>query len=664
MLDSKLHHVAHSGPMTEHALNYLDRQICVSGSIVGRQVIVLAILLLAFGLRVYGMTFGVPFEGFYWWDERSAIVKAADIVAHFEPAAVRSGLYSFALSLIYYPLSVVQNHTLNPRAIHLLSINARLLIARTLTVLAGTALVGVIYALGRRLTGRRSAMWAAFLTAVSPALVAESRYATTGMHVTVLIYATLLPLTDRRLSLWKRLILGLVIAFLAMLTKRNGVVAFAFPPSVLAAALLALPKQRQWTRSSLLRVGVVLGISLIGLLIAVRLSGATGVLQYLRSASGYARNASAISPLLAWRQLIKYEWLLIAGGTVGSIFAALRRRSRARALPVATFVVLYGASSLFFSFFCVRWLMVIVPGLALLTGFAIARQASARPRWARTLVSAVLLVMGTISALSAGRIGYALLHDVRIAAWEWVQQHLPAGARVAVDAYALPVGEEIFTRYRVQWGIEEPLSYLESDFHYILAVGYPCDCWQSDPDAYRSELRHCRVLVEGCEEVATFRGFLGTVSHHTSIRTVCVLRIRDVPLYPVDSLVLGAGWHGIEVEEASGTEFRWMTEQGQVFYNWSGMGESVRMLSFDAYVFPEKDEISIHINGQHVDTRALGVPGVLHHVEIPLTLSPGLNEIQLVSERGCGRPIAFDPNSRDTRCLSIKVANLTFDSAK
>jgi len=123
------------------------------------------ILLLAFGLRFYGITFGAPFEGYYWWDERSAITKAQAIAADHNLSSIQLGLYPLVLSAVYYPLSALQSHSWNPRAVMALSLNDQLLVARALSAMAGTALVGLVYLLGRRLSGHWCGLAAALLTA-------------------------------------------------------------------------------------------------------------------------------------------------------------------------------------------------------------------------------------------------------------------------------------------------------------------------------------------------------------------------------------------------------------------------------------------------------------------------------------------------------------------
>jgi hypothetical protein len=105
-----------------------------------------------------------------------------------------------------------------------------------------------------------------------------------------------------------------------------------------------------------------------------------------------------------------------------------------------------------------------------------------------------------------------------------------------------------------------------------------------------------------------------------------------------------------------------MTERGEIIYNQTQASNRTQVLSFDAYVFRDKDDISVYVNGQRVEHLALEPPRQLYHVEVPLHLKSGLNTIELVSERGCARPIVFNPESRDQRCISIKVANLSLQA--
>jgi hypothetical protein len=621
------------------------------------------LLLLAFGLRVYGICFGTPFEGFYWWDERSAITRASGIAADPSLSSLRLGPYSVLLSAVYYPLSIMQNHTWNPRAISLISLSDRLLIGRALSVLAGTLLVGVVYVLGRRLAGRWGGLSAALLTAVSPTLVAESRYATTGMSGLLLVYLALLPLTDRRILLWKRLFLSSLVAFLAMLTKSNGIVAFALPPLWLATETFASPDQGGRRRLKLIRGGVLLGVVLSGLLFAVWLVNPGGLPEYLRRALSYARiQRAGASPLAAWQWMLRYEWPLLLGGTVGTILGILRRDRLAGTLLFAIFVTLYAAVVSSFGTLFVRWLMIILPGLAILTGSAVAAAVAMKRPLARILAGGFLSVTVVFGTANAWQMGYNLLHDARIATWEWAQEQLPVGAKIAMEGHALPIGDPVFTRYRIQVvrrAVDEPPSYYaENGLQYILTADDIYDRWQAHPEAHPEEMKAYQALFEEYDEIARFHG---TLLHAPPAIDIRVLRVADVPLRAVDQLSLGAGWYEAERDDASGTEYRWMTDEGEVFYNWSGEGDARQMLSFDAQVFGEMGDITVYVNNQPEVRLSLDATEAPHHIEIPLRLTEGLNAVEFVSERGCDRPIVYDPDNRDTRCISIRVGNLKLD---
>ncbi|MGD2164892.1 MAG: glycosyltransferase family 39 protein [Anaerolineae bacterium] len=627
----------------------------------------LVVLLLAFGLRAYGITFGAPFEGFYWWDERAAVLEAADVAADFGPKAIASGLYSLTLSGLYYALSAIQNQTWNPRAIHLLSLSNRILIGRVFTVLAGTALIAVVYAAGRRLAGKVCGLVAALLTAVSPTLVAESRYATTGMHVTLLLYATLLPLSSRSMVRWRRLTLSSIIASLALLTKPNGIIAFCFP---LSAGLIE-PRRLLRTRREKTWLVAGIGASLLVVLAVgaatLRLTGSRGLLQYLFSASSYARlHRPGASPLEAWRWMLTYELPLLLGGVAGSAFSVARQRRVTGSLQLTAFVVVYSATSFVFGTFFSRWLMVILPGLALLAGSGMSRLGSGNRReWQHWLICAVASLSVAFGAATAWHMGHSLFNDVRVPTWRWVQEHIPTGAHLAVEAHALPVGAPVSTRYRIErlWrAVDHPPTYYEeSGFHYVLTADDIYDRWQADPQAHQEGTRAYSDLLD---QFKTEARFSGTLLHIPPPIEARVLRVSTAPVYPRGSLVLGEGWWDAEMSESSGVVFRWMTNEGQILYNWPEAGKPARLFSFDAYVFRDKGKLSLLVNDEHVGPLDLGSPGGLKHAEVPVTLSHGLNEIRLISERGCGRPIVFDPDSKDTRCLSIKVANLALSPTR
>jgi hypothetical protein len=332
-------------------------------------------------------------------------------------------------------------------------------------------------------------------------------------------------------------------------------------------------------------------------------------------------------------------------------------------LHIVIFLVAYSAISPLFGTFFVRWLMIILPGLAILMGWGISHISNPnRHNWQRVGIGIFAAVAILFGALTAWQMGHNLIHDVRISAWQWVQEQVPVGSKLAIDAYTLPTGAPLSTRYRVsriRTADHPPSYYIEQGFDYLLTADDIYDRWQADPEAHPTIARGYWRLYEEFDEIARFQG---TILHIPPKIEVRVFDVSDDPVYPGGTTVFGGGWWDVELAPSSGIAFRWMTERGEIIYNQTQASNRTQVLSFDAYVFRDKEDISVYVNGQQVERLALEPPRQLYHVEVPLHLKSGLNTIELVSERGCARPIVFNPESRDQRCISIKVANLSLQA--
>ncbi|HEC35777.1 MAG TPA: hypothetical protein ENI39_04490 [Anaerolineae bacterium] len=608
-------------------------------------------LLAGFLLRLYGIGFGRAL-GVLFGDELVVAREASELVANLQPFAVHPNGWLFYLicAPFHYILSLGENRTLNPRFVYDVPFFERILVGRALNVVFGVAGVLIAFLIAQRLWGKRAAFWSALGIALSPSMVVEAHFNATSTSLTFWFLLTLLFLIRIHQDNPRFGYLALAAAVLAFLTKPNGVVA------LLLVMLFSLWQFiGKWRRSDKVPLPVILSILAVtllgGVIITIRWRWLWRVIStFLWTYEKGTR------PVYAWAWLWKHEGALLALGLVGALYNHLDDRVR---WPVIITTSLYGIGSLFFRVFFVRWLLPLVSVATLLTGGLAESLLSTGSRKTKHLVTAGLLGI----FLLMGRDAYSLVHnlanDIREGSWVWIQESIPPGSRIAVQGDWLSEGVPA-QMYRIETLKElasEPDFYIQRGFNYLVVwrggLDYynwrPAPSWVGPRERYRALYETFELIHKGS----------GTILHIPVRVGIDILRVTDNPVYPEAQLVLGGGWHAIEVDESSGAEFRWMTERGQVFYNWSGTGAATRMLSFDSYVFPGRDEISVYVNGERVEALVLGLPDTLHHIELPITLSPGLNEIQLVSERGCGRPVVFDLNSRDTRCLSIKVANLT-----
>ncbi|HHS96330.1 MAG TPA: hypothetical protein ENK08_00285 [Chloroflexi bacterium] len=602
--------------------------------------------------RTYALNFGGRY-GVLFGDELTAARETSKLVAGPWPVDVRpSGQLFYLISApFYYALSVLQNHSFWPRLVYDVPVFHRVLVGRGLNALFSLATIAVVFLTARELWGRKAAFWSALLLALSPTTNVEAHFNATATSMLFWFSLTLLALAKAPFRASKHLYLALFTASLAFFTKPNGLIAIAIVGLWAAELLFA---QIRHLSNAMRRVLLPLASIIALAVLVIALRGQWLVHLMSTFLWHYSRGTQ---PIYAWRWLLLHETAIIVLGTLGAVRAGVDKRLL---YPLALTTVGYALGSFAFRVFYVRWLLPIVLVGALFGGRATTLLLSAGTERTRkrqivaALIAIVLLAMGADTlALTTN-----LTRDVRERAWLWLLENVPPGARIATRGNWLSYGEPAL-RYRVE-SLEEvperPDFFVREGMNYVIL-------WRGNLDYYNwrataqwvDPRRKYAPLYDSFEHLTTISG---TILHIPVRVEFDVLRITENPIYPLDRVVLGAGWHEVEKEQSSGADFRWMSDRGQVFYNWSGEGPSRRVLSFDAYVFRDRGQVSIYTNGRRVGTFSADREGTLHHAEYPISLTPGLNEISLVAERGCGRPIVYNPESKDIRCISIKVANI------
>lgn len=228
-------------------------------------VALVAILGLAFALRVWGLGWGLPTQTHYfsYHPDESVVLEAAMgmnvFAGHLLPGWYHYGslqlyLVNFANSLafVFGGADIVIKDLATDHAKW-----ARLyLIGRCLTVAMGVGTVWATYALGRRLWGQAAGLWAAGVLAVMPLHAQQSHWLT--VDVPAAFWGTLallwtarlrdaLPRAESAKNAWRNALWAGVFAGLAAATKYN--MALTLLPLILACAA--------GRRAKLLLVGIV-----------------------------------------------------------------------------------------------------------------------------------------------------------------------------------------------------------------------------------------------------------------------------------------------------------------------------------------------------------------------------------------------------------------------
>ncbi|HSJ53022.1 MAG TPA: glycosyltransferase family 39 protein, partial [Anaerolineae bacterium] len=408
----------------------------------------LAVILAAgLGLRLWGSGFGLPAFTHYHPDEHAVVERATAILQtgewgperfNYPPFAAYLQVAGFAASLAWgralgrwdqappYPL---------PQHFQL---------ARATTALVGTLTILAVYLAGRQVWGRRVGLLAAALLAGNYLHIIHSHYAT--MDVMAGLFVALCLLFSQRALVGRgagNYALAGLCAGLAGATKYNGAVALAMP----VAALLLGTQGRHLVVGRLLATAAGLGLGFFGgnPFALARWSafgqGVTAVLEH------YGTGHPGFEGL--------GNWLWYLYGFVTSADAAWVVAGLAGLLGAARFGGRHGLLLLVFpvtyfwlvSSFVVRFernMVLLLPFLALGGGWLLSH-ASQRfgrgmsPRFRRSLA------VGGAAALLALPLAAGLAFDVQLSridhrevAGLWLEQNVEAGARIAIEHYAIP----------------------------------------------------------------------------------------------------------------------------------------------------------------------------------------------------------------------------------
>jgi 4-amino-4-deoxy-L-arabinose transferase-like glycosyltransferase len=409
------------------------------------------ILLIALALRLWGMGFGLPYE--YHVDEVQYVRQAASMGARgLEPTWWNNPpFFKYILLGEYGALFVVgkvlgwytaaadfgAQHTLDPTGLYLLG--------RMTSALFGMLTVFVVYLLGKTAYNRRVGLLAAWFLAVSFIHVRDSHFAVNDVALTFFVTVTLLAAVQIAQTAEKKwYMLGGAALGLGFATKYSAV--FALVPLLVAHFVSPGVRVKGVTRWQVRRLAIAPAVAGLAAVIgspyfvltpgkvvrdvyaALYLAGQHGFDGWqIDPAGGYVFYLKSLSWGLGWGLLF-----LVLGGLV---VAALRHLSKdlvLLSLPIATYAVM-GRQQMYFA----RFMLPIVPAFLILGASLLEKVISspARSRKGALLVLAAGVLLVTAQPLADGlRFDYLLTRqDTRTQAKQWIETHIPAGAKIAVD---------------------------------------------------------------------------------------------------------------------------------------------------------------------------------------------------------------------------------------
>ncbi|HEY3285275.1 MAG TPA: flippase activity-associated protein Agl23 [Armatimonadota bacterium] len=360
---------------------------------------------------------------------------------------------------------------------------------RLVPVLAGVGLLLLLGLLGDAL-GRKPILWAALLTAVSPAMVFYSRY-----YIQEMLFACfLLGLIACGWRYSRSHRVGWVIgagafAGLVIASKETSVINFA----ALGMALAHTVPRKAWgVRRGHLLLGAGVALVVACLFLSGFLTNLAGPVDYLRSYAPWFGRAKGVGlhrhpwdwylSLLAWHHSAKGPWwsegLILALAAVGLVVALTRRKpgpeeaqpSFARFLALYTVLLTAAYSAIPYK---TPWCVLsFLDGMVLLGGIgAAALVAAPKARWARTVVAVLLLAGCGQLAAQAYRTSFVYEADARnpYVYAQTVPEINALQKRVEELAAASPEGDNLLIKVYSVDGYYWPLPWTLRRFH---NVGY------------------------------------------------------------------------------------------------------------------------------------------------------------------------------------------------
>ena len=380
----------------------------------------------------------------------------------------------------------------------------------------------LVHRIGQRTLGDRAGLVGAWLTAISPVLIAHAQLVrpdTASFLFGMLALWACLRLLDEP-SLRRQLLAGGAIG-LAVASKYS---LLALVPGLLIADALVLrsaPRRDRWLGAALGLLAVPVAFVLVTPYFFIELPTALANIRYETSKSHLG--ADALSP---WRNLWWYLTQAIPASlgwpatlAAGAGLVLLARRRRPGDLLLLTFVLSVMLEVTFSKLHWERWLVPVLPIIALAAGGALSDgldrlRLAAAP--ARAVAVATVLVLSLQPAGAAIRLGLTHTNpSTRLAARAWIVANLPTGSRIAQEWYAAPLVADDFYGYSRDSHVPVTLDsgkrflvlerhaladdrtltdYRRAGFEYLVVSNAMYDRYLAEPTRYAAETDFYRTL--------------------------------------------------------------------------------------------------------------------------------------------------------------------------
>jgi Dolichyl-phosphate-mannose-protein mannosyltransferase len=415
--------------------------------------LLLGILVLAFGLRVWGINFGLPYELTY--DEGKEIHRALKLGAgEYYWGFGKGGLYYilFVEYVLLYLIWWMADRVADTRefALHVIRDPTMFFLLGRLTVaVMGTLTCLVIFQFGRRVYDWKVGLLATFVGATAYAHATHSHIVNVDIGMTLAVWASVLAYIYYEETGQRRWLIGAgALAGVAIAFKLPGAV-------VLPALFLAIgSRSNNWRRPWLMlkQGGVILATTMATLTIVApewifSLGSSLQPYFWLLQGNGSPRGAFSGEMKDSFRLVTtrgSHSWtgylqmlfsdrnllLTIAALAGGAI--ALLRKERWAIIWSVLIILFIGAMSVSSRGQPEYYLLPVLPCFWLLASRALVALSGHRT----SVVLAGLACIVALPLVALVRQNHEWTHpDTRILAKEWVETNIPSGAKILADSF-------------------------------------------------------------------------------------------------------------------------------------------------------------------------------------------------------------------------------------
>ncbi len=405
-------------------------------------------------LRFYGLGWGAPYFHFHI-DEHIVFTYADALSRDAREAANASKFFMYSPFPMYLLNVIVAGYGALSHRLDLALPRDEvtyMLLGRGISATLGTATIPLVYLSARRLSGRRAGIFAALLLAVAVIHLRESHFFSLDVSMTFFTALGLyfaMRIVERGDAASE---FGSAVAFgLGIASKYSA--AFLAPMIVVAELLspnaprtITPVAPRAWLRVALraaltLAAGVAIFLMLDWLVIRYfdkfrddikvwvidPLSGTTKP-EWIAQFADVNAVPYWFTNLLWWGLGPALEICGLAG-----VLWLLIRRERLTILA-GLFPIVYGLSAGKTATVApfIRYTVPLVPPLAVAAG-ALCADLIASPRWRRVGIVTAAVLIGSTTLWAAAYMNVFRQPDSRLAASQWITQHVPAGSKILIE---------------------------------------------------------------------------------------------------------------------------------------------------------------------------------------------------------------------------------------